>query len=170
MPKTAVYEHHRAIFGQNNVRFSGEVAVERTVHGKSQPHAMQHGAHLDLRFGVFTLHPTHHPTSVWIHARVAVRIFMTRFAHDILLVKIRGLQAHETKWIQSAPQRFQKKISRKPLKESGIEMRGQVSKMVHPRGVEPPRPCGHKILNLACLPIPPRVHVGCRVIFLCKTR
>ena len=29
--------------------------------------------------------------------------------------------------------------------------------MVHPRGFEPPRPCEHKNLNLACLPVPPRV-------------
>lgn len=29
--------------------------------------------------------------------------------------------------------------------------------MVHPEGLEPPRHCCHKNLNLTCLPIPPRV-------------
>ena len=31
--------------------------------------------------------------------------------------------------------------------------------VVHPRGVEPPRPCGHKDLNLACMPVSPRVQI-----------
>jgi hypothetical protein len=30
--------------------------------------------------------------------------------------------------------------------------------VVHPKGVEPSSHCWHKNLNLACLPIPPRVH------------
>ncbi len=32
------------------------------------------------------------------------------------------------------------------------------SLLVRPRGFEPPRPCGHKPLKLACLPIPSRPH------------
>src|SRR6185295_18233068 len=32
--------------------------------------------------------------------------------------------------------------------------------MVRKRGFEPPRPCGHKLLRLARLPVPPLPHEG----------
>ena len=37
--------------------------------------------------------------------------------------------------------------------------------MVHPKGVEPSRHRWHKNLNLACLPIPPRVQIENALMF-----
>ena len=35
---------------------------------------------------------------------------------------------------------------------------GAAGRLVRAEGLEPPRPCGHKILSLARLPVPPRPH------------
>lgn len=50
--------------------------------------------------------------------------------------------------------------NRRPRAYESLALPTELSRlgMVHPRGVEPPRPCGHKDLNLACMPISPRVH------------
>ena len=37
---------------------------------------------------------------------------------------------------------------------------GVADELVRKGGIEPPRPCGHKILNLARLPIPPLSHAA----------
>lgn len=38
--------------------------------------------------------------------------------------------------------------------------------MVPEEGLEPPRPCGHQFLRLACLPIPPHRHWCFRLVMI----
>ena len=40
-----------------------------------------------------------------------------------------------------------------------VYLTGALSLLVHSAGLEPARPYGHQALNLACLPIPTRMHV-----------
>ena len=74
MPITSVNEYYRAMLGQHDIRFSGQVF---SVQAKSIPHSMEQGADDHFRFCIFRPDAAHVPAAV-LFAKVVQNTFSVR--------------------------------------------------------------------------------------------
>ncbi len=70
MPKTAMYEDYRPVFGENNIRLAGQVLHMKSI---SKTHGMQDVSQEQFRPGILALDANRHPEYI---------LFVSCVVHD----------------------------------------------------------------------------------------